>query len=279
MQLIPETFKDSDLKRVQAILLDMLKAFDRVCRQHGLRYYIIAGTMLGAVRHHGFIPWDDDADVAMPRRDYEILCKNADTWFPYYLRVVNNYTDPAYPYGFARLQNTATTYVTRRFSEFVGGLPVDIFPLDGMTDNKFSRWIHYRRYHRLIKRMYYSHTDPLKHGYGLRWLFLTIYQRIFSREKIHRLVDARQQQWDFDASSLVADHDNKPNRGILPKEVYGQPTPIRFEDTILMGVEKPDEYLKYCYGDYMVMPAKHPPLNFRYIDLDASFEKYKRSIS
>ena len=83
-----------------------------------------------------------------------------------------------------------------------------------------------------------------------------------------------QREFDYDSSKLVADHDNKPERGILPKEVYGKPTPVMFEGHELMGVQNPDAYLRYCYGDYMKMPKQIPAQNFRYLDLNTPYKEY-----
>ena len=73
---------DEQTRELQKYILDMLIAIDQVCREHNLCYYLIAGTMLGAVRHKGFVPWDDDADVALPRKDYNEFVKHANEWLP-----------------------------------------------------------------------------------------------------------------------------------------------------------------------------------------------------
>ena len=78
-----------NIKDMQKCILDILIAIDKVCKEHHLRYYLIAGTMLGAIRHRGFIPWDDDADVALPRKDYEKLVKYANEWLPNYYELVS----------------------------------------------------------------------------------------------------------------------------------------------------------------------------------------------
>ena len=82
-----------DIRPLQLRILDILLALDRVCKEHNLRYYLWAGTMLGAIRHKGFIPWDDDLDIAMPRKDYDLLMKNAKDWMPEPFEVVSYETD------------------------------------------------------------------------------------------------------------------------------------------------------------------------------------------
>ena len=159
---------NEETREIQQHLLGILKAIDQVCREHHLRYYLIAGTMLGAMRHKGFVPWDDDADVAMPRPDYEEFLKHANEWLPERYELVRPGHPDNYPYFFARVQDGNTTYIPRRSFPFVGGLPVDVFPIDGMVGPGFRRWWHYFRYRSYWKLLYFSQTDPYKHGKGFR---------------------------------------------------------------------------------------------------------------
>ena len=267
---------DAETREMQQYLLDILTSIHSVCQAHGLRYYLIAGTMLGAVRHQGFVPWDDDADVAMPRKDYDRLVAHANEWLPPHLELVSGVQDSRYPYAFARIQNKNTTYILRRCFNFAGGLPVDVFPLDGMTRNPLARYIHYRRYDVLIRLMYFAQRAPYKHGRGLGCLFIKLCHRLFSQSWLHRRLDALQRQYSIEKTGLVADHDNKPCRGILPREVYGTPTPVCFCGHALMGVQNPDRYLRYCYGDYMTPPPQLPPQNFRHLDLTKPYREYKK---
>ncbi len=271
-----ERSNNPQTKELQRVILGILKAIDKVCKEHGLRYYLIAGTMLGAVRHKGFVPWDDDADVALPRKDYDILLANANKWLPEEYELVSNQTDPHYPYAFARIQDKRTTYILRRHFDFIGGLPVDVFPLDGMVENTLRRRIHYLQYYLFDKVKYFNLVDPYKHGRGLRSIFVKLMHNMFNTEHLHKHLDEIQREFSTDGSSLIADHDNRPQRGILPKEVYGKPQPVCFEDTVLMGVEQPDVYLRYCYGDYMQYPKDLPPQNYRYLNLKVPYEEYKK---
>lgn len=131
----PETicdfYVDEKRKKIWAVELDLLLEFDRICKEYELKYYLSVGTLLGAVRHHGFIPWDDDIDVEMPREDYDrlqVLYGERDT--PYFLQTP--YTDSYYAFSHIRLVNLNTTCFTKVFAyqPMKQGIFLDIFPLD-----------------------------------------------------------------------------------------------------------------------------------------------------
>lgn len=269
-----ERISTKETKEMQQCILKILLAIDNVCKEHNLHYYLLAGTMLGAVRHKGFIPWDDDADVAMPREDYNILVKHANEWLPEKYELVSGLQDPMFPYQFARIQDKETTYILRRNFDFVGGVPVDVFPLDGMTESHLLRFKHYLKYELAKKILYFSTVNPYKHGHRFKSLLPRFMRKVVSQDWAHRYMNNVQREYDYNNATLVADHDNAPSRGILPKGVYGEPTPIEFEGYQLMGVKDPDTYLKYCYGNYMEMPKQYPPQNFRYLNLHKPYREY-----
>ena len=124
-------------KKVWAVLLDMLVKFDNVCKRNGLTYYLIDGSLLGAVRHKGFIPWDDDIDVTMPREDYEKLQTLGEEFsYPYFLQTP--YTDSGYYYSFVKIRNCNTTGLNGvfKYQGFNQGMFLDVFPLDVVNVEK-----------------------------------------------------------------------------------------------------------------------------------------------
>lgn len=120
------------MKRIWAVLLDMYLSFAEVCEKYGLRYFVVGGTLLGTIRHSGFIPWDDDLDVGMLREDYEEFLKIAAKDFSHPLFFQTPYTDPGYYVSWAKIRNTTTTGLSRITSHrrFNQGLFLDIFPMD-----------------------------------------------------------------------------------------------------------------------------------------------------
>ncbi len=133
----------SEMKKIWAVELDLLNEFSRVCEKHQLKWFVHAGTMLGAIRHHGFIPWDDDIDVVMPRCDYERLCALGPQEFkhPYFYQTEE--TDRFFARNFARLRNSNTTAILeweRHFDyPYNQGIFIDIFPMDNIPDDLEER--------------------------------------------------------------------------------------------------------------------------------------------
>jgi len=135
-----------DIRPLQLRILKNLLAVDKVCKEHNLRYYIMAGTMLGAVRHKGFIPWDDDLDIGMPRADYDLLMANAKEWLPKPYEAVCAENDKEYPLPFAKVQDADTTLIERMHLKYLGGVYIDIFPLDGVPESRMAQRMHFAKY-------------------------------------------------------------------------------------------------------------------------------------
>ncbi len=265
-----------DIRPLQLRILDILMAMHKVCEEHGLRYYIIAGTLLGAVRHKGFIPWDDDLDIAMPRRDYDLLMQHASEWIPEPYEAVAFETDKNYPLPFAKIQDGSTTLIERLHLSYLGGIYIDVFPLDGMPKSKLARRVHFMKYQWYKKMLYFVHRDPYRHGHGPScWLPLLI-RKCYTMHGIQTKLSQMQRQWDFDKSNYFVDHDDGL-KGVMEKSKLGKPTPIYFEDKVVMGVEHPDAYLSQKYGDYMTIPPgpKQKQHNFHLLDMNKSYKEYK----
>lgn len=125
----------AERKKVWAIELDLLNQVDTICRKYGLQYFLIGGSLLGAVRHYGFIPWDDDIDIVLPRKDYEKFLTLKDKFsYPYFLQTP--YTDPGFYYSIAKLRNCRTSAIDYPFlyQGFNMGIFIDIVPLDDVMN-------------------------------------------------------------------------------------------------------------------------------------------------
>ena len=267
------------IKELQQHILPILIDVDRVCREHNIRCYICDGTMLGAIRHGGFIPWDDDVDVCMPRPDYERFMQHAKEWLPGHLEAICAENDNDYPFPFGKIQDNTTTLIERMHIDYIGGLYIDVFPIDGVPSSGLRRKLHFAHYEYLKRVLYLLHRDPYKHGHGPSSWVPLLCRRFYTlagvQQKIRRLLLT----YDYERSTLVADYDDG-QRGAMKPEILGTPQPYPFEGEQVMGVEQADTYLTRKYGDYMVIPdgdhqRQH---NFHVLDFDKPYSSYQASV-
>ena len=196
-----------DIKALHNCILKTLQTIDKVCKEHNLRYYIWAGTQLGAVRHGGFIPWDDDIDIAMPRKDYDLLIAHAKEWLPNPYEMVCAENDENYPIAFAKIQDSSTTIIERMHLRYLGGAYIDVFPLDGVPNNWCKRW-HFARYKFYRTVLYLVQRDPYKHGKGPSSWVPLLCRTLFTLKGVQKSIRNILTKYDFDKSTLVADYDD-----------------------------------------------------------------------
>jgi lipopolysaccharide cholinephosphotransferase len=261
-----------DVDLLHQRILRILLAVDETCRTHGLRYYIWAGTMIGAVRHHGFIPWDDDIDIAMPRPDYEQLIAHSRKWFPEPFEFVCAENDTSYPLPFGKVQDASTTLIERTHLHYLGGIYIDVFPVDGVPASPIIRYLHFARYEYWKRVLYLIHRDPYKHGHGPSSWVPLLCRRLYTMQGVQQHIRRLLLKYDYKQSSQVADYDDG-RHGAMPKSVLGTPTPYDFEEEKVLGVEQYDTYLTRKYGDYMTIPdgdhqRQH---NFHVLDFDHGY--------
>ncbi len=243
-------------------LADMFGWFHDFCVTHGLRYYAIGGTMLGAVRHGGFIPWDDDIDVGMPRRDYERLAELlAEDKSGRYVLETEKSGDPAYFYPFSKLYDTQTTLIEHKRYVLKRGIYLDIFPLDGAGNTKEESQRHYRtiekKYNLLLAR-----TGAVRQGRAwYKNLALRLLQLIpncfVSDKRILCDLVALCRRYDFDECAWFGNFVGAWRfREVMPREIAGEPRLYPFEGLLIYGVADADRYLTNLYGDWRTPPPE-----------------------
>lgn len=283
-----------DIKEVWAIEIDLLMQLDEVCKKHNLKYYITDGTMLGTVRHKGFIPWDDDIDVTMFRDDYEKLLKVAETEFKYPYFLQTEYSDPGCLRGHAQLRNSATTGILKTEEgkfKFNQGLFLDVFVMDNVIDDKklFEQQKKdaekYRKravkYARWSTRYYKQNTWQSKVKGILYPVVNTFLRKTKLEEKNFRKFEEVCKRYNNMETKYVTTLEfsfDIERWGKRLKSYFDKVEYMPFEFIKLPISVDYDEMLRNDYGDYMVFKKGASAHGDMIIDTDRSYTEYINKI-
>ena len=270
----------SNIDKLHDVDLEIVKAVVKICNENGLTYYMSGGTLLGAVRHKGFIPWDDDIDLAMPRDDYEKFLLIAPDKLPSNLQIVNYRTDPKYQYYITRVRDLNTKVEEIRIGNDYKytNASIDIFPLDGTPNNELIRKIYFFRImsHRALMSLCYKDSiDRSRKRSKVEKLFLAFMEKmpiekIFNPYKEKCIIDKLMRRHKISNSNNIgclmgAYRTNQ----IVPKKYFGKGKMYQFESIMLNGPELYDEYLTQMYGNYMEMPPKeNQKIHFKIVEIN-----------
>ena len=258
----------TELRDLQLVELDILKEFLRICKKYNLRYYALGGTLLGAVRHKGFIPWDDDVDIGMPRPDFIRFGEIAKKEFPQYIRFCTYQETPGYRYYVPRLTDRRVKVIDSSAAvEQEKEAWIDIFPLDGMPGNKWKRKLHCFRLLVARARVNYSMFSTnidlkKKNRLFVERAMIAVgkvlpVEKIFRTEKEFRRLDRLMQKYPYDTSEYLINfmgiHKLKE---MFHKKYYGEGADYFFEDVVLRGPADYETVLTQMYGDYRNPPSK-----------------------
>lgn len=260
----------SEISKLQGLLLNIADEIHGICNKHNISYRIDGGTQLGAIRHHGFIPWDDDFDIAMRRDDYERflqVCEIELDRKKYFLQ--NEKTEEFYPFAFSKIQLVGTEII-EDFSKNVPvhhGIFVDIFPYDELPENFLIQKI-FLFENLLLKNMLWA-----KCGYGtdrhkrkasyklckfiaspfpLKWL------------KKRRYVLITKYRYEGNPSCFTSDYP----KTILKTKWFDTTVDYPFEDRKYNGFEEYEDFLVSLYGEYMIMPPPEKRKRHTHYDID-----------
>lgn len=254
------------LRKLQLVELEILNYFVNVCEINGLRYFLLGGTLLGAVRHKGFIPWDDDIDVGMPRKDYNK-----------FLDIINNDLPKNYIFKNFNKNNESTIYFSRIENNDFAVIDnsaikkrkryawIDVFPLDGMPNNIIKRNIHKISLLFLRLKFQYSNFSIIvNQSLNNRPLYeriLIIIGKIIKPEKYLnslkclRQIDKKLQKYDYDKSDYVVNFMGAYKfKEMFKKELYSKIEYYQFENNYYVAPKEYNTILKQMYGNYMQIP-------------------------
>lgn len=255
------------LNDTQRYILHVLREVTRVLEELKIPYFMQGGTMLGAVRHEGFIPWDDDVDLGIPRADYDRLLTEVSAHLPENLEL-RTYDDPTdHHYYFARIVDTR--YQIRRMGsieERLENIWVDLFPLDGMPNGLLSRQWH--KFRLLMTRLKFHLScfekvnikrpgRPLIERIIIRIAMITRVGKWWNTRKQLDKLDRLLKKYPPEKSDYLVNFTGQTSfkfNEMFKKEVYGQGKEYPFEDMRMVGPVQYDAYLKSLYGDYMTPP-------------------------
>ena len=255
------------LNDTQRYILHVLEEVVRVLDELNIPYYMQGGTMLGAIRHEGFIPWDDDVDLGIPRPEYERLLKEVSARLPENLELRTYDDETEHHYYFARIVDKR--YQIRRMGsieERLENIWVDLFPLDGMPNGFMARQWH--KFRLLMTRLKFHLScfekvnikrpgRPLVERMIIKIAMITRVGKWLNTRKQLDKMDRLLTKYPVEESEYLVNFTGQTSykfNEMFKKEVYGKGTAYPFESMTLVGPEQYDVYLKSLYGDYMTPP-------------------------
>jgi lipopolysaccharide cholinephosphotransferase len=252
--------EQKELREMQMIQLEMLVEFDRICRKNNITYSLDGGTLLGAIRHRGFIPWDPDIDVIMLHKDYNRFARCCETDIDsnrFFLQDMES--DPHYRWGYARMRRKGTEFIRagHEHMKYKTGIFIDIMIVDNVPDSKYERWPYlYLAF--CIRKLLWSEAGKVVHE---NWLM----------RKWYTLLSLIPRNIILYFYNIIAEHYNTKNTKLIrrmlapyPKsckfgtkrDYYNTLIEVEFEGHSFKAFKEYDEYLSYIYGDYMQLPPK-----------------------
>ncbi len=252
--------KEIKLEELKSIQLDILSKLHEFCQSRNLTYFLAGGTLIGAVRHKGYIPWDDDIDVLMPRKDYDKLTEifnkeNKD------FKIFTSFNNKNYNLPFAKLCNVNTVLQEKSgvYNKKDFYINIDIFPYDFLPEDKDVRLklfkkINFYRNALDVKNIKISKTRSFKRNFLLVLLKICVcfYNKHYLAQKIEKLISYQKEETS-ECACLVGVYKEKE---IMKKEVFKEVVPAKFENYEFYIPKDYNSYLSSLYGDYLKLPPK-----------------------
>lgn len=245
----------TDRKKIWTVLLDLMLTFDDVCKKHNLTYFLEAGSLLGAIRHKGFIPWDDDVDVLMPRKDYQKFLELSNEFVaPYFLQTP--YTDKGYFYSFPKIRNSNTTALNQMFcyQNFNHGMWLSIFPIDNWDVNggeeRYAKIKELNMDNSTYMRISNPNLSEKDQQRVKKYCGRDPFDTIKELDRIAQECNGYKTEFVTVGSTAVISYSRK----LWYAEDFSSAIEWDFEDFKFPVPVGYDRFLKVMYGDYMKLP-------------------------
>lgn len=248
-----------EIKKIQLSILDYVHDF---CIKNNIRYSLSGGTLIGAVRHKGYIPWDDDIDIMMPRPDYEKFCKTFNSNKNSSYKVLNSYNDEDFFQPFSKVVDVNTLLVESYDRPIKNlGVNIDVFPIDGLPNNSSDREKYWKKIFkkRNFATVIYTRNNKKEHGLKklirviLFCLFRPFPANIFAK-KLHKLGKNNA----FENSNIIANSIfGYGKKEEMPGNLFSSFVDVEFENKKFKAVKNYDVYLSNLFGDYMQLPPEN----------------------
>jgi len=267
---------DVILKKLQTAELYIAKEVKRICMKNQIQYTLVGGTLIGAVRHKGFIPWDDDMDFVMTRDNFNKFaeaCKN-DLSDEFVLQ--NWHIDPYYGYPFIKihLKGTKATQAVQKHSKCRQNIFIDIFPFDRIPDEKYKRFSHFFKTQYYKKLAWLKNEKDLPSMYsGYRKIAFQLLQYISSLKDMETITCSYEKAAEKYKNQITSCYTSIAGiygyyKEMIPASFFESYVELPFEDTTFMAIAKYDQYLKQVFGDYMQLPPEEKRRSHSIVDLD-----------
>ena len=278
------SFSKEDLRQLQLKSLNLALYFKKFCDENNLMFYLCGGGCIGAIRHKGFIPWDDDLDIFMPREDYERLHKiwneKADTK-NYSCIVSDENLVTKKPFTLVIDNNTTLIKPEQSNLDMPHGVALDVFPIDGCPENKFKRKM--QMMWALLYSLYMAQVVPENHGSGIKFIgkvMLGIVPSKKLRYKIWKFCEKKMSRYKISDCNYITELCAGPGymKNRYPRKAFDSMLEMDFEGYKLPVPVGYDDYLKIAFGDYMKLPPKEKQVashDVLFYDLNNSYKKYK----
>lgn len=274
-------YSDNELHELQIVLLEMIKQIDNICKKENIEYFLLGGTFIGAVRHKGFIPWDDDIDIAMDRKNYQKFLKIIDEKLPENMKLLYYKNDATYEH-WIKIKNNDFKIIEKKDNIVTEqNVFIDIFPFDNIPDNFIKRLVFKIQIYLKTKKLrlakmlfiYESNNQKFKKKYkNILVKLLKLLNGFFNQQRVEEEYDDLISKYKNKNTKLIANlcvnySFGKIYREMFEKEKIREIVEYDFEDTKLKGLKNYDYLLGQTFGDYMKLPPKEEQVSKHFMKL------------